>query len=202
MDKECFREIYNEVIYKYAQELLKIDEESGQKNLHLRTSRVEKVHDYYEGKRSDIRKYFMNLETKPMDRHKIGAVIIYAILKSRLFEIKNRTKRTLPDQIIMANEYLAVYVALSIVESYKYDDYVDALKKKDPEAVPEPIDAEGDWHLVLPKTFHESSKEAYIHNMCKALYYIKDAENIDIFAYANILFLLEVYTNTINNKAK
>lgn len=125
----------------------------------------------------------MNLETKPMDRHKIGSVLIYSILKSHIIKVTKLTKKSLPHALLMANEYLAVYVALSVIESYRIDDN-GGFNEANPMGC----------CLEIPLTFHNEGSNAYIDNLCKALFYLRNINEFDIFAYANIMFLLEAYT--------
>lgn len=183
MTWEKFQEIYEEVILKYAEDLIKLQEKDNIKCLTYNHKRKKKIYDFYESKRLYIRRYFMDHEDMPMDRHKIGAVMMYAILRSNLFKV-NRLIPNLPNKLLMANEYLSFYVALSIIESYMSDD----AKEKPKDNV--------DVKLILPDTYHESNSrksegEVYIDNVCKALYYVKNKKYLDIFAYADILFLLE-----------
>ena len=83
----------------------------------------------------------------------------------------------------MANEYLAVYIAINIVEQYKRDEIRD----------------EG-YNLIFPVTYHEYSSDTsvFIDNLCKSLYYLRNRiETMDIFAYSTILFFMERYTDTM-----
>ena len=107
---------YN-VILEYVRDLKNIQKELNVNCLYFSDKRAKRIYNYYEKKRLYIRRYFMNLESKPMDRHKIGSVMIYAILKSKPFFVF-KTIPKLPNQLLMANEYLAFYVALNIVELY------------------------------------------------------------------------------------
>lgn len=182
MDKDTFNKFRSNVLDLYVKELENCDFCNC---LKVKKNNIGKIYHFYERKRLDIRRFFMHLETKPMDRHKIGAVMIYAILKSKVFQV-NRMVENIPDELLMANEYFAVYVALSIVESYKRDEI-----------------GSDDWLINIPETYHEKDdnvKSVYINNMCKALYRISNINHFDIFAYANILFLLEKYTDTIKQK--
>lgn len=178
--KNKFEDLYKTVILEYVKDLENIQKELNMNCLKYSDKRARRIYDYYEKKRLYIRRYFMNLESKPMDRHKIGAVMIYAILKSRPFLVA-KTIPKLPNQLLMANEYLAFYVALNIVELYRMDDALSNENRSDRN------------NLILPTTYHGDS---YIENVCKALYYVKNPDYFDIFAYADILFLLEKYSDT------
>ena len=82
----------------------------------------------------------------------------------------------------MANEYLAVYIAINIVEQYKRDE----------------LGKDSEYKLIFPITYHEENEKTcvYLNNLCKGLYYIKP-KHIDIFAYSTIFFFMEKYTDII-----
>ena len=189
MTEKCFQRLCSDIIVPYINELISLDKEYDSECLVFKENSISRIYENYESKRHTIRKYFMHLQEKPMDRHKIGSVFMYAILKSRVFKVKKLSKQPIPHELLMANEYLAVLVALSVIESYRKDDYMEKHG-----AEPNPADIQ----LKLPMTFHNESTNAYIDNLCKSLYYINDYSKFDVFAYANILFLLEIYTDTCN----
>lgn len=183
MQQEDYDVFFKEVINDFIDELRKLD--SDYHCLKVRERRKSKIYTHYELKRANIRKYFMQLESKPMDRHKIGSVLIYSILKSKILHV-NRFIPNLPDRLLMANEYLAVNVALTVVELYKRDENEYPYHEN--------------YKIFLPRTYHEaptSNFSTYLNNLCKSLYYINNLHNYDVFAYANILFLLEKYTDTL-----
>lgn len=187
MTKEYYDNKCKNVIQEYVVQLLNIEHDLNISSIKFNEKKLNKIYVNYEKKRKEIRRYFMNIETKPMDRHKIGAVVLYAILKSHVFNIK-LTKQHLPDILLMANEYLAVYMALTVVESYRIDEFKIPQNK---------LNDDNRWRLIMPKVLQKNSPDTYIDNLCKALYYVKNPERLDIFAYANILYNLEVYTNEI-----
>ena len=124
--------------------------------------------------------------TVSLDRHKVASCMIYAILKANPLKV-DRMVRNLPEKVLLANEYLAFFVALNIIEMYKLDE----MREKG---------VESSYQIIIPKTYHEDDEEnnTYEGNFCKSLYYLS-MENInkyDVFAYADILFLLEKYTDT------
>lgn len=121
---------------------------------------------------------------RALDRHKVAACMLYAILQGKVFNI-NKIKRTLPYQILMANEYLAVFIAMNIVEQYKRDE----------------LGNNSTYKLVFPRTYHETDKNPndFLDNLCKSLYYIKPSQ-INIFAYSMIFFFMERYTDAITSK--
>jgi len=141
----------------------------------------------YQNKRDFIKHNYMSKEAPvALDRHKVAACMVYAILKSNPLKI-NMWILNLPEKIVLANEYLAFYVALNIIEMYKKDEFND----------------KGiffDYQIIIPKTYHEDNnpQNTYESNLCKAWYYIKinSIKNFDVLAYANVFFLLQKYTDT------
>ena len=187
MTKAKFIDIYKNVLSAYVLDIENIEKGIKKKCLKFNSRKAMKIYDFYENKRRYVRRYFMEKENQLIDRHKIGAIFMYAVLKSKPFSV-NKLIPNLPDQLLMANEYLALYMGLSIVESYReYDNTT--------------VKNQVSGKLILPCTYHggtlQDCGEEYVNNICKALYYIKNPNYFDIFAYADILFLLEKYTDII-----
>ena len=175
-------DVFSDIIYQYYKELEHIDKRDfNGKVLKFRSQRLFLVYYYYESLRKDIRKLYMSDEAKPMDRHKIAASVMCAILKGKVVKVQ-RLIPNLPMHLLMANEYIAFYCALNLVEMYVRD----AVDNKE-------------YSLVMPQTLieEENPKTSYIENICKVLYYTKNIRVCDVLSYANILFLLEKYTNTL-----
>lgn len=141
----------------------------------------------YQQKRDYIKYNYMSKKNLvALDRHKVAACMVYAILKASPVKV-NMWLPNLPEKIIMANEYLAFYSALSIIEMYKLDEFNDK-------------GFNYDYKIIVPKTYHEDEnpENTYESNLCKAWYYIRidDIEKFDTLGCANIFFLLEKYTDT------
>lgn len=210
MDRVKYTDFFNEVIYPFVCEFESIDKNYFNKDkcTALRYNKIAKktIYHFYEKKRKEIRSVFMNLENRPMDRHKIGAVMMYAVLRSNLFFV-NRLVPHLPHKILMANEFIAINIGLNIVEMYRCDDCVRADQEKSGDmSIKSASIEQSRYEIKIPVTYHDAnllsedsqvSSYEYINNICKALYYIKNKKNFDIFAYSNILFLLEKYTDDI-----
>lgn len=124
-----------------------------------------------------MRKLYMTVESKPMDRHKIASTMLFSILKARVIRV-NRLVPDLPLELLLANEYIAFYCAVNIIEIYKRDlDFKD--------------------HTILfPDTYIEDEgKTSYLENTCKALYYTRSYKMCNILLFANTLFVLERFTD-------
>lgn len=145
------------------------------------------IYRNYQNKRDYIKYNYMSKETPvALDRHKVAACMVYAILKTSPIKV-NMWIPKLPEKIVLANEYLAFYTALNIIEMYKLDEFNDK-------------NINENYQIIVPKTYHEdeNSQNTYESNLCKAWYYIRidDMKKFDALGYANVFFLLEKYTDT------
>lgn len=186
MKVEDFEDFCDKVIDNYIKEI----KEYQKPYKCIRVSRLGRnsIFKYYQRKRDEIKNNYMEKpieNEKALDRHKVAACMMYAILKSKVLWV-NRFVPNLPGRLLMANEYLAVYVGVNIIEQYRIEDGKDGTESK----------------LIFPITYHETNPEEsdYVVNLCKGLYYLRRRiRTMDIFAYSNILFFIEKYTDTIFN---
>lgn len=141
-----------------------------------------KIFYFYQKKRDYIRSNYMTKEYNvALDRHKVASCMLYAILKVKPFSVNRNVK--LDEKLLLANEYLAFYVALNIIENYRMS--VDGKQ-------------EDECQILLPETYQEMKGSTdYLSNMCRNLYFLSvyDVDKYDVLAYSNILFLLEKYTD-------
>lgn len=156
----------------------------------------------YQEKRDFVKNKYMKKTDEPaLDRHKVASCMMYAILKVKPIKI-NRYKTDLPEKLLLANEYLAFFVALNIIEMYRKDQLEQQIRENKIERGQR--NRYMDNQIVLPKTYHENGENGsdFLSNTCKALYYIElqGINKFDIFAYSSILFLLEKYTDMVETK--
>lgn len=182
MTLEEFKNISENIILKYIDEILTSDTIGC---LIFRKNRIHKVYIYYERKRLSIHSQCMQNPTELIDRHKIGSIMLYSILRANIFKV-DYLKKEIPDYLYFANEHLAFYVALNIVEMFKREE----------------IDYEfhENYTLFFPKTYHVSKDHdnpTFLYNTCLGLSLIKNLKYFDIFAYSTILFQLEKYTDQV-----
>lgn len=188
MKHSDYNEFYEEVIEKCIDGIFilvtqyKLDKDSIKRRKNLQND----IYKNYQSKRDYIRSNYMSKKADvSLDRHKVASCMIYAILKTKPLKI-NRFIPNLPEKILLSNEYLAFFVALNIIEMYRIDKMKDEGNS-------------GLYQIVVPKTYHENSEpeNTYESNFCKSLYYLsmENIEKFDVFAYADILFLLEKYTD-------
>lgn len=181
MQKSDFDDFYDVVIMQCIKKVLK---EAKQNECKYKGERSKyKIYKYYQDKRDFVKnKYMLQTEDIAIDRHKVAACMMYAILKENPI-IVNRLEYRLSEEILLANEYLAFFTAVNILEMYKKHE--NKLSN-------------ADYEIVLPKTYHEHNEGSsdFLSNTCKALNYIKlqGINKFDVFAYSSILFLIEKYT--------
>ena len=139
-----------------------------------------RIYKSYQEKRDSIKnKYMRKRDDVALDRHKVAPSMAYCFLWN------------LPEEKLLANEYLAFYVALNIIAMYKRDELREAKMEKEA----------SDYKIIVPKTYHEEEGVNFVSNTCRALYYLRlrGLIGFDIFAYATIFFMLEKYTDTITD---
>jgi hypothetical protein len=142
----------------------------------------EKIWLTYEDFKNRVHSYMHNPDGR-IDRHKVASVILYSIIVNKPFEIKLLpAKREVNSSALLANEILGFNTALAVVWSFIMEG---ANSKSDKNKID--IFKDG---FVFPKCEHDS----YEVNIYKMLYYSKYNNCYDIFAFANILFLIEAYT--------
>lgn len=186
MKVEDFEDFCSKVIDNYIEELLEYQNDHNYKCIKKSKRARNNIFKFYQRKRNEIKNNYMEKPSqneKALDRHKVASCMMYAILKSKVLRV-NRFVPNLPNKLLMANEYLAIYVGLNIIEQYRIDD-----GKK-----------ENTNKLIFPMTYHETDSEEsdFINNLCKGLYYLRrKIDTMDIFAYSTILFFVEKYTDTI-----
>ncbi len=184
MKAEDFEDFCDKVINQYINEI-KEYQKPYKCIIENRLAR-NSIFKFYQRKRIEIRNNYLGKPAKAekaLDRHKVAACMMYAILKSKVLWV-NRFVPNLPDRLLMANEFLAVYVGLNIIEQYRIEDGKDEPENK----------------LIFPITYHETESEEsdFLVNLCKGLYYLRRRiGTMDIFAYSNVLFFIEKYTDTI-----
>lgn len=185
MELQYFYTLRKEIIEPYIEELLKQDECHC---LTFHSNRIPLIYKFYEKKRLEIRKKYMKYPERPLDRHKIAAAMMYAILRSHVLSVNRLSAKGLPEKMLLANEYLALYVALNIVEMYKEDELG------------------ANYEIIIPVVYHKKENSdvinEFISNTCIGLYNLKKLKYFDTLAYSTILFMLEKYTDTLRENIK
>lgn len=186
MKREDYNSFFEEVIVGIITDIEQLSEQlMGDKNVLKRKKEKkykEQIYKFYQKKRDYIRSNYMTKEYyAALDRHKVASCMLFAILKAKPFQI-DRTKK-LDERLLLANEYLAFYAALNIIENYRIS--VNGMN-------------ETDCQILLPETYQEKAGSTdYLSNICRNLYFLSiyNIEKYDVLAYSNILYMLEKYTD-------
>lgn len=177
MEKGTYDRIWNNIVLPIYENI-----SDGAPNMFLAERNKKKIFRKYIKIRDKIKKKYMEDSDLNIDRHKIASIMMTAI--EEVYPIKVykkyilqlwKKKEELNERYVYANETLAFFTALSIIESYKeygIDGKVEMKRKT----------------IVLPETFNESD---YAMNTCIDLYFAKRNKCINILTFSNVFFLLE-----------
>lgn len=177
MEKETYDRIWKNIILPIYDNI-----SDGTLNMSLAEINKKKIFNRYIKIRDRMKKKYMEDSDMNIDRHKIASIMMTAIeevypikiSKKYIFQLW-KEKKELNERYVYANETLAFFTALSIIESYKeygIDGNIEMKRKT----------------IVLPETFNESD---YAMNTCIDLYFAKRNKSINILTFSNVFFLLE-----------
>lgn len=145
--------------------------------------------DFY----TDCFKY-MSPDIKILDRHKVSACLMYAIIKTDLFDYQPQQKSS-ENKIIIVSEQIAIMVGLSLLRTYIVNKRNSRGEKKN----------EKDWELdkaifkdgfKLPgetEGLNDVNHGDYRDNLALELHFTKEEGTYNILSLSNTLYLLEMY---------
>lgn len=179
MTNEKFEDIWDNIILKLFSEM------TPQKDVFIAPRSKKKIFKEYQKQKTFLKLNYMENPNTHLDRHKIAACMLYAIVKVRPIKIKkfsvwrkfiSGTRYT--PEFLMLNEYLGLYTAFSIIESFRvYEQSIDKDITFPRNGISQPITING---------------EDYIYNTCLDLYLSRKKNKINILTFANVFFLLEI----------
>lgn len=179
MTNEKFEDIWDNIILKLFSEM------TPQKDVFIAPRSKKKIFKEYQKQKTFLKLNYMENPNTHLDRHKIAACMLYAIVKVRPIKIKkfsvwrkfiSGTRYT--PEFLMLNEYLGLYTAFSIIESFRvYEQSIDKDITFPRNGISQPITTNG---------------EDYIYNTCLDLYLSRKKNKINILTFANVFFLLEI----------
>ncbi len=117
-----------------------------------------------------------------IDRHKIGAALLYAIIKNKPFIINFYKKESTPPAVLMVDELFGIGCALSIV-------YTFVLNEANKKGTSELVEIYKDGF-----SYPDCESGDYKTILAKSIYISKTSGIFDFFLISNILFLIEKYT--------
>lgn len=147
---------------------------------YLKKAAKQRIYNLYQRKKTFLKKNYMADSTTHLDRHKVAACMMYAIIVARPVKMRIgrlwhhfRTGKVISWQYVMSNEYLALLTALAIICSFEQYD-----KNQN----------DRNCTITIPNT---KNGEDYIYNTCLDLYLARKTKNINVLTFANVFFLLE-----------
>lgn len=170
-NRESFNNLWKLVINPEIKRYLKVSNVSKIDNAE------EKIWEAYEELNLSCKRDFMSSSVKKLDRHKIAACYIYAIVKTQPLSMK--TPELPENMVVTINEHLAITVGMSILHAYMKDNTTD-------------ICPDG---LVFPNAKHGK----YRDDFALELYHTKKHNMYNILSLSNTLFLLEMYNSALKS---
>ena len=180
MERAIYEKLWENTIYPKIEEML-----SDNDIIFVGGQIKEKIWLTYEKYKNSVHTYMHNPNGR-IDRHKVASAMLYSIIVNKPFDLKILSaSERVNSTAILANEILGFNVALAIVWSFIISE---ANEKSDRNRI-----EIFENRFIFPQCQHDS----YEANIYKMLYYARLNKNYDIFAFANILFLIEAYTEFV-----
>lgn len=184
-----YEKIWDSVIWKNISSLSNIDGIKFFENSKIKQD----IKDNFEFFSNYCKKNYMNPESvKNLDRHKIAACFMYAIIKTDMF--KSYPKSSSNNNIIIINEQIAISVGLSILRTYIVNKCDPSGKEKEKTVWEQDKKIfESGFKLPGEDGANDVSHGEYRNNFAMILYFTKKENTYNILSLSNTLYLLEMY---------
>lgn len=155
-------------------EMLKEAERSRKMNTNIIFNNERKMifQKIFEEIYNKIKSQYMRNEVSFLDRHKVAAIIICSIIKTKVLECRIIDE----NEVFLGNYYLALSAGLSYLQ-YELNQMLQEKGKL-------PIKK-----IVFPDTMY--GKLSYKENLISMLYFSDLEDSLNVLGLANIMFLLE-----------
>ena len=151
--------------------------QSNDNNIIVYEDKKDVFFDFFNHTYTDFKQKYMSDKVVYLDRHKVAAILIYSVIKTKIMEYRIKDDNSL----FLENYYLAFSAGLS------YMQYEANLAYKSQN---KPVISKFQFPDVL------CGNKSYKEYVISMLYAADEENNLNIFQLANILFLLEI--NNIN----
>lgn len=176
MDFSQFQEIVEAIILPTGEELI------GKHQLRwAKPDWKNNAYNLYESKRKEIRTDMCLDETlgdHRIDRHKIAAGLLYALMLAKPLEPTTITKKNAAAR--MANEQLAVLSALKLVLHFVEERLL---------VLPEELNKIDEQEIAWPK----AQDIPYLLHLCKTAHHAIQKSKYSAYLVANVFFMIEAY---------
>lgn len=183
---EEFNKIWDDIVQGLIEDIISENPYLKQKNLKVVKFLIK--HVFLKEAKIFINSYMVSA-TRKIDRHKLAACMVKAILFAKPFKISLKSKikiakmprgefaKNLPlVKQALANQFLALSVAITILDGYIYADDKKVLRHTI--QIPDPFPTEDDHYEI---------------DVCMDMFF-SGYRYINVKTYANVFFLLEKYS--------
>ena len=147
-------------------------------NIIVNDNRKEIFFNIFEQTYTEFKQKYMKDEVVYLDRHKVAAILIYAVIKTQVMEYRIKDD----SRVFLDNYYLAFSTGMSYMQ---YEVNLSNINQNKP-----PINK-----FRFPDVLF--GKKSYIQHIINILYAADLDNNLNIFELATIIFLLEVYNTKL-----
>uniref|UniRef100_UPI004056699A hypothetical protein n=1 Tax=Acetatifactor sp. TaxID=1872090 RepID=UPI004056699A len=182
MDKNSYQQIWDVVIKPTIQ-----DYQNCFGEITVVHNAKEAIWQEYVRFNSHCKTKYMEEVGGKIDRHKVCACYMYAIVKANVVGCRLADSDT-ESKYLSLNEHLAITVGMSLLRAFVLSS-IDSNEEM-PDDEKKIYKSRIDGGIVFPECNHGIYRE----NFASELYYTNDERNYNILSLANTLFLLEIHT--------
>lgn len=182
MDKNSYQKIWDVIINPTIQ-----DYQNQYSEIMVSYNAQEAIWQEYVYFNKHAKITYMQKTTGKLDRHKVCACYMYAIMKANILSCRLAGSDT-ERRYLALNENLAITVGMSVLRAF----VLSSINSSDelPEEKKEILSKRIDNGIVFPDCNHGD----YRNNFVTELHYTRMENNYNILSLANTLFLLETHT--------
>lgn len=182
-NKDCYDKTWKEIISPIIARYAIVSWINVKENIQ------DDIWSYYKEFNMHCRETYMATGNKKLDRHKVAACYMFAILKTDPFIISK--KDISEDMRIVATEHFAISVGLSILKSFLISKYDENDKEKSLEVwEKERKIFQNDFVFPCDDEIRHGD---YRNNFAMELYFTKIEKTYNILSLSHSLYFLEMY---------
>lgn len=182
MDKNSYQKIWEVVIHPTIQ-----DYQNRYSGIVVSHNAQESIWQEYMNFNKHAKLTYMQDVGGKLDRHKVCACYMYAIIKANILSCQLADSDT-EQSYLALNENLAITVGMSVLRAFVLSSI--NCNEELSEATKGTLGKRIDGGIIFPDCNHGD----YRNNFASELHYTKKENNYNILSLANTLFLLETHT--------
>ncbi|MBD5543249.1 MAG: hypothetical protein HDR01_03120 [Lachnospiraceae bacterium] len=182
IDKNSYEKIWEVVINPTIQ-----DYQNRYSEIVVSYNAKEAIWQEYVNLNRHVKLTYMRDAGGKLDRHKVCACYMYAIIKANVLSCRLADSDT-EQSYLALNENLAITVGMSVLRAFVLSSI--NCNEELSEATKASLGKRVDDGIIFPDCNHGD----YRNNFASELHYTKKENNYNVLSLANILFLLEIHT--------